>query len=163
MQLPRSAVAAIVLTGSLALTGIGPCDDIFAPCDTKEAAEKLDGIWAITAINNAGLPPRGYPVTSSEYLAAGSLDFSTRSVVGECKNPESYSGVVLVKYAIWNSAGLLQPGKTYSGTFDYNLKRQLVRFSSASKWIEGQKSGRTITVQGLVPDTWTQVSIAFTR
>jgi hypothetical protein len=167
MQLHRATVAALTLVGALALTGFGGCEEVFTPCSTGDesigAAEKLDGIWAITTINNAPIPTKGYAVTSSDYLVAGSVKFSTRSVTGSCKDPEIYSGVVLVQYAMLNSAGQLQQGKSYTGSFDYNLERQTVLFRNSSRWIEGQKSGRSISVEGLVPSTWTNVSLKFTK
>ena len=158
MHLSRGTFATLALAGALALTG---CEDAFAPCGLKGDAEKLDGIWALTTINHAAVPAKGYQVTSSEYLVAGSVEFKTRSVIGDCKDPESYSGVVIIRYAIMNAAGQLQTGKTYTGSFDYNLRRQMVLFRSSRNWIEGPKTGNTISVAGLVPSTWTQVSIEF--
>jgi len=156
-------LAALALAGVLASSGC-ELEDYWAPCTKKgEVEKKLDGIWAITAINGAAVPVKGYFVTSDTYLAAGSVQFKTRSVVGSCDDPESFSGVVIVRYALLNGAGQLQPGKAYTGTFDYNVAREKVRFSNSSKWIEGDRSGRTINVEGLVPSTWTQVSINFTR
>ncbi len=163
MQLSRGILAAVVFAGVLASSGC-ELEDYWAPCTAKgEFEKKLDGIWAISAINSAPVPTKGYFVTTDTYLVAGSVQFKTRSVVGKCSDPESFSGVVIVRYAIFNGAGQLQPSKTYTGSFDYNLSREKVLFRNSRDWIEGDRSGRTISVQGLVPSTWTQVSINFTR
>jgi hypothetical protein len=161
MQWSRCVFGTFAIAVTLALTA---CDDTFLePCRTKDAAEKLDGIWAIYEINGAPIPAKGYQVTTNDYLKAGSLEFKTRSVVGECKDPDSYSGVVIIRYAIFNAAGQLQPGKTYTGSFDYNRRNERVLFRNSKRWIEGPKSEDIISVEGLEPSTWSQVTIRFTK
>jgi hypothetical protein len=164
MQLSRATFATFALAGAiLAYTGCG-VDEINAPCHVKGQYELLiDGLWVLTTINGQAVPPKGYAVSSKDYLAGGSVEFSTRSVIGDCSDPDSYSGVAIIHYTIMNAAGQLQQGKDYTGTFDYNRRRELVRFRSSRNWIEGPKSGNTLSVSGLVPSTWNPTTLVFKR
>jgi hypothetical protein len=173
-----SVIAAVVVVVGIGVSSaacgerdpLNPCDSLLGPVDLATSTANpgiMDGLWALVLVNGSPIPAQGYKVNNTEYLRAGTLDFRTRRVSnGDCKAPESTTGVVLAQYVTGDGAGGAKPTKVASGTYEHAVSARSVTLKAFDREQVGSTSytqtTSRLTVVGLHPDN-SQLTLVFQR
>jgi hypothetical protein len=166
MRWLKQAVFVVVTTTAL---GAMECPLLVDPCvseaeDNLNRDRLLDGVWALTRINGAPIPARGYQVApGGEFLRAGSLTFNSRSVTGGCEEPSKSEGTAVARFVMSPDGFINKAGQSGSGAFEYDANTKVVKLKAYKIEVPGNVNGTRLTVTGLNPETFRTITLEFVR
>jgi hypothetical protein len=166
MRWLKQAVFVVVTTTAL---GAMECPLLVDPCvaaaeDNLSRSELMDGVWALTRINGAPIPTRGYQVApGGEFLRAGSLQFHSRSVTGGCENPTKSEGTAVARFVMSPDGFINKAGQSGSGAFEFDANTRVVKLTAYKITVPGTVNGTRLTVSGLNPETFKNITLEFVR
>ena len=162
MQLVRGTFVTLAIA---AILGTTSCSELTNPCPVEsfDNDKFLDGVWGLTTINGAPIPPQGYAAEGGNYIKAGSIEFKTRRVTGECKDADEMAGIAIIRYANVDVNGKPKPSRTYALAFDYVVKTGIVTLSFGEAMQETTRSGNQLTVPQSENNSAKPTSAVFVR